>query len=111
MTTDETPVPPPKPISKLRDVRITGYLLLMRTKTQPCLVDIAGSDKLYLPVFSSHKKLKAFLKVCPLEYLKISQVTDGREFIESVMPQTTVILDPHRHESGTIRYTQVMSDA
>lgn len=111
MADERPPVPPPKPISKPRDVRITGYLLLMRTKTQPCLVDIAGSDKLYLPVFSTHKKLKAFLREVPLEYLKISQVTNGREFIESVMPQTTVILDPYRHASGTLRYTQVMSDA
>jgi hypothetical protein len=109
----QPPAQPPAPVTgKLVSLNITGYLLPVHENRQPVLLQIEGAgDDLFLPVFSTPEKLRAGMELAATAYDRIIQITDGREFLNSLKENTLkprVILDPYKHESGMIRFVEVI---
>jgi hypothetical protein len=104
-------VEPPVPVTgKLLELNITGYLFPAHANRSPVFLRIDGAgDDLFLPVFSTEEKLCAVMG--KISYDRILQICDGREFLDSIEEdprKLRVIVDPHKHESGTTRFQEVI---
>ena len=86
-------------------VRITGYLVPW-VPEGPLLLAVPGTSDLFVAVFSTKRRLQACCLDYQLEYASIKKVTDGREFLAEVLPHFRVLIDPHRHTNGLLRYTE-----
>jgi hypothetical protein len=78
----------------------------------PFLCQMPGSEALYLPVFTTVEKLRAFLLRCPggLDAgERLKKIEDGPEFFGSVPGEVVVIVDPWFTVAGTVRFTQVVA--
>jgi hypothetical protein len=92
--------------SGARYVSITGNLMPWNTD-RPVMVIIEGQR--FVPVYSSEDKLRASMVECgwDQEYT-IKQVTDGRDFLDSLNEaRVFVCLDPHLVD-GVTRFTLCM---
>jgi hypothetical protein len=105
-------VEPPKPVTgKLVSLDLSGYLFPAYANRQPVLLRIDGAEgDLFLPVFSSPQKLVEGMELAKTAYDRIQQIMDGREFLDSLEENAVklrVIVDPYKHESGTLRFQEV----
>jgi hypothetical protein len=99
------PTDPPRPTGRPpREYGIYGLLLLWREE-QPVLVQIVNGP-LALALFTSDAALKTAAAAFHLTYDRIKAVDDPDEFIRSLPPDVTVILDPHVSVRGTVVYRQ-----
>ncbi len=78
---------PPRPIN------LTGMFSPFYLNGQPVVVEVEGVR--FVTVFSTVEKLQEQLPtICPHSPTKIVQVTDGLEFLASVLPHFRVMVDP-----------------
>lgn len=98
---------------RMRDVRFAELDgMLFPWKDGPVFVSMPGSDALYLPVFSKVEDLRPFLLRAQIFYLRIKQIQNGDEFIES-LPRTDgvqeikVILNPYYTPEGRVRFVEL----
>lgn len=87
-------------------VTLTGKLLPW-SRDRPVLLSMPGSPLTYLPVFSEESELRAFMEQAKLPFVGIKKVDDGGEFIGSLTPDLTVILDPYYLPNGRVRFQQI----
>lgn len=88
------------------NIDLAGYLCPFETETQPLLLNMPGTDDLFFAVFSTEPKLRSFLAAYRLSCSKIVQIADSRVFLDSVLGQVRVCVDPYRHENGRLRYLE-----
>lgn len=98
---------PPRPIGTPRTVDITGHVLAWGDG-EPVLMVMMGSSDLCVPIFSTVEKLVAMMTLTRIDYQSIKQIDDPHEFLDSVPPDLRVVIDPHFHENGRIRYTEIL---
>lgn len=93
-----------------RPVNITGHFMaVFLDDGQPVCVSIEGVR--FLPVFSTAEKCREVTeRACLALPWKIQIITDGRDFLSSVLPQVRVILDPWVTDHKTTRFTEILSD-
>lgn len=82
---------------------------------QPVLLQIPGSDLLYLPCFSDEDGLRKTMGRAGAAYKSIKLIQDGGEFLSGVMEsegadQVRVILDARFLPNGRIRYMEVKAN-
>lgn len=99
---------PPRPVgTPPRIVDITGHVIPWNDG--PVLLTMAeADDNLYLPVFSTVEKLTDMMMLTEIAYQSIKRIDDRREFLDSLPADVRVIIDPHFHESGRVRYTEIL---
>lgn len=101
-------LPPPKRISDVaHEMTLTGYLSLFYSDQQPVLLNMDGTDDLFLAVFSTKVKLDQYLRDYPTAYDKIIQIDDGDEFLGSIPKSIRVIGDPYKHGNMKIRFMEL----
>jgi hypothetical protein len=88
-------------------VNVTGYVSPFYIDNQPVLLNMSGTEDLFLALFSTPQKLEAEMARAGIEYDKIVKVTDGPNFLESVAFRVRVIVDPHLHGNGRVRFTEL----
>lgn len=71
----------------------------------PCFLEIAGND--VLAVFSTEAKLEACYQFAGIAPAKVKAIMDGLDFLDSLPPDVTVVLDPWITERGTTRFTMI----
>lgn len=101
-----TNAPPRRVSNKVLHLDLTGAIFLWREEA-PVLTQLQRGGDLYLPLFSLKSNLDRFLKDYPIPYDRIKQVSDGPEFLSSIPPGIKVMLDPHKHENGRMRFREV----
>lgn len=99
----------PRPVGKIRPVRLTGALIPWAADDQPAVVQWPGSAQLYLPCFTSASDLIAEMAGAAIPIAKIKRIEDGPEFLSSIPGNIIVILDLCT-ERGRVRFTQVLRD-
>jgi len=107
------PIKPPAPLTgTLINLDITGCLFPAHGDRRPVLLQIEGAgDDLFLPVFSTTEKLVDGMQLAATSYSRIIQITNERAFLDSLEESTLklrVIVDPYKHESGTLRFREVI---
>lgn len=86
---------------------ISGFLLLWRLDVeQPVLLTSHAEPLPVLPVFSGKDQLDEAVSWMRPPPHRVKQITDGREFLESVRGQVLVAVDPYPFE-GKLRFTGV----
>lgn len=87
---------------------LTGRVFAWKND-EPVFLRMPQSDKLYLAVFSSARKLKKFHSIAHAPFKSIKQIENGPEFLTSFVdhPQIVVIVDPYVTEQGRVRFLQV----
>lgn len=96
---------PPRPIGTPRTVDISGHVLPW-ADGWPVLIVMEGSPDLCVPVFSTVEKLVDMM--AQIGYQSIKLIDDPHEFLDSVPPDLRVVIDPHFHENGRVRYTEIL---
>ena len=105
----------PRPVNNVaKYVSLTGMLFPWNGQA-PVMLNMPMSDFLYLPCFSTEKKLEGCLERAGISWRSIKHIDDGREFVESVprtdgVQEIKIILDPYWTEKGTVRFTEVKWD-
>jgi hypothetical protein len=100
----------PKPTGRSNIVTLEGALFAWnRTREQPVLLAMPGSDLHYIACFSSAAKLREVHARARAPFDLIKQIEDGPEFLASVAatPGFAVIIDPWFTFEGRLRFTQV----
>ena len=94
-------------------VSLTGKLIPWKDG-QAVLLSMPMSPHLYLSCFSTQEKLESILSQAEVEWDKIKEIDDGKEFIVSIIniiknhnQDIIIIIDPYYTETGTIKFTQV----
>lgn len=101
---------PPKRTNKPpQEIELTGSLIPMASG-QPVLLEMPESDLLYLPTFTEVSRLYTCLEKAGIEFDSILSVVDGREFLQSIPADITVIQDPWFTAEGKIRFLQIFRD-
>lgn len=114
----------PRQISdRILDVDLTGYLI-PGTGDGPVVLGMPGTTAQYLPIFSTLEKLQALLSEYAIDYVDVKTIDDTQEFLRTLPPTADVmingklvetvelrlIVDPHKHENGLLRFTEVLRD-
>lgn len=93
-------------------VKLTGYFCLFQKEIeQPHIITLPENSAIWITVFSSVDKLEEFCADAKITEYKIKQITDGRDFVQSLAEQgVRVMLDPFamRSENKT-RWTEVIT--
>ena len=104
----------PKPgevlLSQPRGIAVSGYFSPFHHNDQPWLIQMPNNPSYWLAVFSSVEKLEESCADLGIRDYKIKQITDGRDFVESIIEQgVRIMLDPYavRSENKT-RWTEVV---
>lgn len=96
--------------SQLRAVKVTGFLSPFRHNDQPWVLKMPNNPSCWIAIFSSVEKLEEACADLNIRDYKIKQITDGRDFVESIIEQgVRIMLDPYaiRSENKT-RWTEVV---
>ena len=106
--TDEAP---PQATGKPPEtVSLTGRLIPAQDATNPVLLRMPGSERLYLPCFADEDEMQTVLGRAGVEYAGIKQIDDEMTFLDSLPPEVTVITNLWWTEEGKIRFHQVTED-
>lgn len=104
--------------SPVKKITLTGKLI-PSYENRPVLLKIPDpehaiqdNDFWYLPCFSNIEKLENIMKFLKVEYLKVVQISDETEFINSirVVDFIKIIVDPYFTPEGKFRFCQVLED-
>jgi hypothetical protein len=92
---------------RVLSLNLSGYLFLVYTDDEQPVLGPMG-DTYFLPVFSTKEKLDAYIPVfAPKSPTKIKQITDGKEFVDSIHEGgVRIMVDPYIC-NGNIRFTMV----
>lgn len=96
----------PRPTGRQSDVTLTGSYIPWKDD-QPVFLNVPGSEKDYLPLFSDPEKLRAVMNRAGAEYESVKRVHDGREFHESIPPTIPIMYDPYFTSAGRVRWIEV----
>jgi len=76
---------------------------------QPTLLEMPGSNLLYIPCFQNIENLKYILSHYQIDYASIKRIEDEREFLSSITdPRVRVIFNPRIADNGKLRFMQVL---
>lgn len=76
---------------------------------QPVLLEMPGSDALYLPLFTNEAQLRDLFEMLKLRFTSIKRVDDPNEFLSSfVGTKVVVISDLRMVMPGRFRFLQVV---
>lgn len=114
--------PPRRVNNRVDAVDLTGALFPWLDATELCegtplLLELQGTNTLYLPMFTTVEKLRAELGRTNTKYDRIKQVQDGAEFLASIPPtdpdgrKLRIMLDPWYTPQGTLRWREVFGAA
>jgi len=101
--------PTEKLLSKPRSISVTGCLSPFRDG-QPCFIQMPGNPHFWVAVFTNKDKLEESCADLGITDYTIKQVTDGKDFIESIVEGgVRIMLDPYavRSENKT-RWTEII---
>jgi hypothetical protein len=107
----EPPVRPTGNPDKL--LNLTGHLFPWKNIAghpiggEPILLNMIGSNGLFLPTFSDEVKLRACMTRAGVEFDKIKQIMDHSEFLDSVPLEIVVMSDAWYTLEGKVRYREV----
>lgn len=104
----------PKWNGKTADV-VLSSCLLPAVDGQPFLLQVEHCDDFFLPVFSSIEKLNTVMshikKKIGVLYYTIKQITDGREFLESVRKGgVRIMFDPRIIDDHHTKWLEVIKE-
>lgn len=103
-----TATPPPQRTGKpAESVSLTG-LLFAWSGQDPILVNLPGTESLYLPCFSDEGNLRAMHEAAQVRFDRIKRIDNGAEFLRSIPSDITVIVDPYLTPEGRLRFMQVL---
>jgi hypothetical protein len=78
---------------------------------QPVFIQMPNIETLFVAVFDDEDKLHKSMEEVGITDYKIKQVTDVKDFIESVCSQgCRIMLNPWRTDNGTTRWTELEND-
>lgn len=101
-----TDLPAPAPTGRpAQEISLTGKLFAWQTG-QPVLVSMPGSDRLYLPCFSTEEQLRRTLARSDVPFESLKRIDDGHEFFSSVPSEITVVLDLRYLPNGRARFLE-----
>lgn len=102
--------PPQETGEPPESVSLTGRLIPAQDATNPVLLRMPKSDKLYLPCFADEDEMRTFMGRVGVTYADIKQINDERTFLDSLPSEVTVITNLRHTESGRIRFHQITRD-
>lgn len=93
----------------MRPISVTGNVMPMHLDGQPFLVQMPGIIAFFVVIFTSAEKLRDAMKTLgPGEEYKIKQVTDGKEFCQSLFEQNVRIMrDPYIVDGDKTHWTEI----
>lgn len=101
------------------ELSITGYFMPAHASRQPVLIGMAGTDDLFIVVFSDPEKLREFMAKINTEFDRIQRISDGGEFIHSIQEanakdgrpyELRIAANPYKHENGNWRFTEIFGE-
>jgi len=105
-------IPAPTRVGNADEVSLTGQLFAWRdhglVTGEPVLLAMPNTPCLYLACFTSEADLRLMHTIAAAPFDRIKQVQDGREFLSSIPPSITVILNPRITPEGRVRFTQIL---
>ena len=100
---------PPKRITgNLLPVELTGYLLLW-DGSSPRLLGVPGAATDFVAVFSTPERLESMCAVYGFPTM-LARIADGEAFLALALPHVRVMVDPHQHENGKLRWVEPFSE-
>jgi len=109
----------PHLVGRVTELSISGYLMPAHMNRQPVMIGMAGTNDMFIVVFSSEEKLRVFMDAVNVDYDRIQMVTNGSEFIESIDEENgrktrpfllRIIADPYKHENGNWRFIEIFGE-
>lgn len=101
----------PKPTGKAAEfIAVEGRLMPWLKSGKPVLLEMPGSDLLYLPVFDTEEDLVSLLTRIGVEFDSIKQVVHAQEMVSSLPSSVVAITDIRFLENGRIRFKQLALD-
>lgn len=92
-----------------RAISITGYVIPWRNG-EPVLLEMAGCNDYFLPVFSLPEKLRAAMS--GIQYDSVKKIDNGLEFVDSlrnaVLDRPVRIAVDLRWEGGRNRFAEII---
>lgn len=97
-------------------IEITGYFMPMLAPHTPVLLGMAGTEDLFIVVFSTEDKLATLMTAFGITYERVAIVTSGRELIDEVEAKNhteerpyrvRLAVDPYKTAEGRLRFTEV----
>lgn len=86
---------------------------------QPVLIGMAGTNDMFIVVFSTPEKLREFMAKINTKFDRIQVITDGADFITSIQEANTVdgrpynlriAANPYLHENGNWRFVEIFGE-
>ena len=95
--------------NRVATVCVTGYLLLFDDDKQPIYIQCDGAKPgdLFIPLFSNREALVTGVKDLQLNFDRVVEITDHREFIDSIPSELRIIVDPRILDSGNARFVEL----
>jgi hypothetical protein len=99
------PVSEPKPVSIER-----GIIAFDAQDDEVVLLQMDGSDDLFLPVFTTEEKLISFLPrvLGARAVIETKIIASTESFLRSVAPHVRIAVDPHLTPEGMVRFEEVI---
>lgn len=97
-------------------IEITGYFMPTLAPHTPVLLGMAGTEDLFIVVFSTEEKLATLMTAFGITYERVAIVTSGRELIDEVEAKNhteerpyrvRLAVDPYKTAEGRLRFTEV----
>jgi hypothetical protein len=94
---------------------ITGYFMPTQAPNVPVLIEMPGTDDLFVCVFSKEEKLASTMAAFGIEYARVALVTDGRELLDEIKATNArgerpywirVAVDPYKADNGRVRFSE-----
>lgn len=101
--------PTEKMLSNPKSIRVTGCLSPFREDGQPVFFQMPDNPNFWVAVFTTKDKLEESCADLGITDYTIKQVTDGKDFVESIVENgVRIMLDPYaiRSENKT-RWTEI----
>lgn len=100
-----------RPVSGPRPVSIERGIIAFDSKDgEVILLQMDGSDDLFLPVFTTEDKLITFLPrvLGTSTVIETKIIASAESFLRSVAPHVRIAVDPHLTDEGMVRFEEVI---
>ena len=96
-------------------IAITGYFMPTDAPNAPALIGMAGTDDLFMLVFSTETLLASTMEAIGVKYASVARVTDGRELLNEIKAinekgerpyRLRLAVDPHEADNGRLRFLE-----
>ncbi len=97
-------------------IRIDGYFMPTEAPSVPSLIGMAGTDDLFIFVFSTEDKLAETMASLGIEYARVGRITDGDELFDEVEEMNAcggrpyrirIAVDACKADNGRVRFVEV----